>query len=71
MSKKNQSSRKRRTPIAAAKIAGIGQLALVRYGTQFYMTVNGAKLESVRTVGSARRMFKEAAVAMGRKKVSA
>ena len=68
--KKNQ-PRKRRTPIASKSIRGLGKLTIYHFGTQFYLAVNGVKLESVRTVGSAKRMFSAASEAMAGKKVRA
>lgn len=69
MKKKNKASKPARRTLASARIAGLGVLRLVRSGTQFHMAINDARLESVRTAGAATRMFKEAAQAMGRKRV--
>lgn len=69
--KKKNPIRRRRTVVAAQRIPRLGELALVRFGTQFYCTVNGVKLESVRTIGSAKRMFETAIPALKGKKVVA
>jgi hypothetical protein len=50
----------RKTTVDKKRVRGVGEMRLVKSGTQFYIAVNGVKFASVRTPGAAKNMFKDA-----------